>query len=254
MRATTREDWQGFWRRACAAGEYIVPKDAFYLMDRTKMARLRPLLPAPRARTLEVGAGSGRLSRFLAELGHEVCCLDFCREALEYAARGFAQEGLRATFVEGLAEELPFSTGHFDMVLSTGLLEHFEDPRPIVEEMVRVLRPGGLFYSDVVPKKFSLLRSLAFVRPLLGREVKPVFEMPFTKKDIEGFLRGAGLRGVTVFPAAIFPPQLPILRGWPIVPLSEALVARATEPLLRRLDGTILAEWLGFLYFAYGYK
>lgn len=40
------------------------------------------------------------------------------------------------------------------------------NPSPVVREMMRVLRVGGVFYSDIVPRKFSLFRSLDWVRQL----------------------------------------------------------------------------------------
>lgn len=218
------------------------------------MEYLLPLLPKFTKRTLEVGAGSGRLSRLLALRGYLTYCLDYSIEALTYARTHYEREGTQGVYVLGRAEYLPFNDNSFDVVFSTGLLEHFEDPMPIILEMVRVLKNGGVFYSDIVPKKFSLLRSLDFVRPLLGREWNPFFEMKFTKHDIIKFLKEAGLQDVTVFPAAIFPPRAPILRGYPLVPFCESLVARALTPILKCLDGTLMAEYLGFYYFAYGYK
>lgn len=252
MRSEKREVWQRFWKNAARLQRDFI--NAFYLMDRIKLAHLVPLIPEKNSKTLEVGAGSGRVSRFLAALGYNVWCLDYSEEALTYAVRCFQKDKVQGTFVEGKAEELPFADETFDVVFSTGLLEHFENPEPLVREMVRVLKVRGLFYSDIVPRKFSLLRSLDFVRPLLGREWNPVFEMKFTKQDIIKFLKDADLQDITVFPAAIFPPRIPILRGYPLVPFCESLVARALTPVLKYLDGTFVAEYLGFYYFSYGYK
>lgn len=218
------------------------------------MEYLLPLLPRFTERTLEVGAGSARLSRFLALRGYLTYCLDYSTEALTYARTHYEREEAVGVYVLGRSEHLPFDDNSFDVVFSTGLLEHFENPKPIILEMVRVLKNGGLFYSDIVPKKFSLLRSLDFVRPLLGREWNPIFEMKFTKQDIIKFLEDADLQDVTVFPAAIFPPRAPVMRGYSLVPSCESLVARALTPILKYLDGTLIAEYLGFYYFAYGYK
>lgn len=244
--------WDKQWKRTAASKNSF--KDAFFLMDQIKMEYLLPLLPKSTKRTLEVGAGSARLSRFLARRGYTTYCLDYSIEALIYARIRYEREGTQGVYVLGRAEHLPFNDNSFDVVFSTGLLEHFEDPTPIIFEMVRVLKNGGLFYSDIVPKKFSLLRSLDFVRPLLGREWNPMFEMKFTKQDIIKFLEDADLQDLTVFPAAIFPPRAPVMRGYSLVPFCESLVARALTPILTYLDGTLIAEYLGFYYFAYGYK
>ena len=223
-------------------------------MDQIKIEYLLPLLPKFAERTLEVGAGSGRLSRFLARSGLRTFCLDYSIEALVYARIHCEREGAQGVYVLGRAEHLPFDDNSFDVVFSTGLLEHFENPMPIILEMVRVLKNDGLFYSDIVPKKFSLLRSLDVVRPLLGREWNPMFEMKLTKRDIIEYLEDTDLQDVTVFPAAIFPPRAPIMRGYSLVPFCESLIARALTPILKYLDGTFAAEYLGFYYFAYGYK
>lgn len=252
MQCEKREVWQKFWENTAMSENSFV--DAFYLMDRLKLEYLLPLTPKPSKKTLEVGAGSGRLSMFLALKGCETYCVDYASEALDYAESCFKAVGAQGKFVEGRAEALPFKDESFDVAFSTGLLEHFENPMPIIFEMVRVLKEGGLFYSDIVPKKFSLLRSLDFIRPLLGRQWNPVFEMPFTKRDIIGFLEDANLRNVNVFPAAVFPPRAPILRGYHLVPLCESIIAQALTPLFKHFDGTIIAEYFGFYYFAYGYK
>ncbi|MBS3920889.1 MAG: class I SAM-dependent methyltransferase [Deltaproteobacteria bacterium] len=116
-------------------------------------------------KSLEVGAGSGRLSRFLAERGYRTTCLDFSPQALKLAKKYYDAANLIGEFIEGEAGDMPFYDGEFDVVFSTGLLEHFEDPMPIIFEMVRVLRIGGLFYSDIVPKKFgSFVKKLKWSR------------------------------------------------------------------------------------------
>ena len=252
MKSESLSTWKNHWEKTIAANSNF--KDAFFLMDQIKMEYLLPLLPKFTKRTLEVGAGSARLSRFLALRGCLTYCLDYSIEALTYARTHYERAGAQGVYVLGRAEHLPFDDNSFDVVFSTGLLEHFENPMPIILEMVRVLKNDGLFYSDIVPRKFSLLRSLDIVRPLLGREWNPMFEMKFTKQDIAKFLEDANLQGVTVFPAAIFPPRAPILRGYPLVPSCESLVARALTPILKYLDGTLIAEYFGFYYFAYGYK
>lgn len=50
--------------------------------------------------------------------------------------------------VQGDALTLPFRTDTFDLVLSQAVLEHVADPQACVDEMFRVLRPGGLLWVD----------------------------------------------------------------------------------------------------------
>ena len=51
--------------------------------------------------------------------------------------------------VVGDAHRLPFHDGVLDGIISTALLEHVEHPEPILAEMCRVVRPGGLVYVEV---------------------------------------------------------------------------------------------------------
>ena len=160
----------------------------------------------------------------------------------------------------GDAMEIPMRDNSLDIVLSTGLLEHFADPSPIVREMVRVLKPGGLFYSDIVPNKFSLFRSLdwaADVRHLLyPAQSRPetFYERSFTGDEIRTLLQASGLSSVTVFPAGVVPPYVPLLYRSRMLREAQVRLVDMTKRFWRMLDCTWIAEWLGFYYFAWGTK
>ncbi len=256
MAEAERRYWDGYWADSSPT---VRAATMTQILDRIKLDYLRPLLPMA-GRTLEVGAGSGRLSCWLAMSGYRTVCLDYSVPALAAARANYAAAQVGGWFVTGDGFRLPFSDGAYDVVLSTGLLEHFEDPTPIVGEMVRVLRAGGLFYSDIVPKKFSLFRSLDWLgqakRRLRGpREPRDTFyERSFTTAEIRTMLARCGLVDARVFPAGVVPPYLPLVYRSPrLRRLQVALVGR-TRALWRRLDDTWLAEILGFYYFAYGRK
>ena len=88
-------------------------------------------------RVLEDGCGVGMYLGKLAGSARQAVGLEIEHErALEARAR--AEQVLCAA-----GEHLPFPTGHFDLLLSHEVLEHVQDDRAAVSEMVRVLRPGG---------------------------------------------------------------------------------------------------------------
>jgi len=125
-------------------------------------------------------------------------------------------------------------------VLSGGLLEHFREPGPILAEMARVLRPGGLFYADVVPRKVSLYRWAE--RSRMARDehlAEGIYESDLGKSAWRELVRDAGLREVRVVSAGVYPPYT--MRD------NERLVWRYGR-LLRGLDGTPIADALGFFY------
>lgn len=125
------------------------------LFEIIKVEFLSKLFPK-KAKILEVGCGTAFVSLYFAKRGYEVTCLDINKSILEVAKKNFQKERAKGEFVEGDAEKLPFAKNTFDMVTSFGLLEHFEDPKIAISEMVRVLKPGGLFFTDIVPNRFSV--------------------------------------------------------------------------------------------------
>ncbi len=88
-------------------------------------------------RLLENGCGVGMYVEKLAEFGGDVIGLEFD------FARG-AEAHLRSSHIVNAAGEfLPFLEGSFDLILSHEVIEHVQDDRCAVAEMVRTLKPGG---------------------------------------------------------------------------------------------------------------
>jgi SAM-dependent methyltransferase len=91
----------------------------------------------PGARILDVGCGSGWSTDLLAEHGYDAIGIDLNPAAFEPPAR----ERLR--LVEGSGTAIPFSSGTFDATVAYQSLEHVPEPARMLDEMVRVVRPGG---------------------------------------------------------------------------------------------------------------
>lgn len=251
-----RRFWDGYWADEPPT---LTARTMTAVLDRIKLEYLGPILP-PAGRTLEVGSGSARLSCLLAMAGYRTVCLDISMKGLMAARANYSVGRVSGWFVAGDGFRLPFRDGTFEVVLSTGLLEHFADPSQVVLEMVRVLRPRGVFYSDIVPRKFSLFRSLEWVgrvkRALIGRaEPEEKFhERSFTAREILDLLERCGLVGARVFPAGVVPPYVPLLHRSRRLREAQFRLVERTRTFWKRLDGTRLAEWLGFYYFAWGTK
>jgi SAM-dependent methyltransferase len=113
--------------------------------------RMRPFLPAGRARILEVGCGTGGMSLYLASQGFEVTAVDreqYDPEALE-AARAFSRrESIRLDLNLADGAALPFREGTYDAVVCGNVVEHLEDPHGTLAEIYRVLVPGGVAFVD----------------------------------------------------------------------------------------------------------
>ena len=150
------EVFEGIWQNYLdTSGEPEFNAQQQLFAERKNEALLRILPPAP-ANVLECGSGSGEVSAFLAHHGYTVTLLDASPSALAFAEKRFHREGITGTFIQGNVYELPFTDGEFDIVMSFGLLEHFEDVAVVIREMSRVIRPGGMFFADIVTERFSV--------------------------------------------------------------------------------------------------
>lgn len=230
------------WERPLRHSELYFPhrRDIHNFVDLVKVRHLRPLLP-PDGIAAEVGAGSGRL---LIRLGQErryrLVALDYAPYSIRAVRENYMRAGLRGSAAFGDVRALPFRDGALSLVVSGGLLEHFRDPAPVIKEMARVLRPGGLFYADIVPRKVSLYRWAE--RERMAREehmAEGIFESGLRKAAWAQLVRDAGLRDVRIVAAGVYPPYT--MRH------HERLLWRYGG-FLRALDGTPVADALGFFY------
>lgn len=98
--------------------------------------------PAPDARVLDVGCGTGFATTALLERAGAVHALDQSVHQLEQAWAKFGKRG-PVSFYVGDAERLPFRDGAFDVVWSSGSIEYWPDPVATLAECRRVTRPGG---------------------------------------------------------------------------------------------------------------
>ncbi len=109
-------------------------------------------------RVVDVGCGAGIDSLIAGRMvgpSGEVVGVDMTPAMLQRARAGAAMGGFtHVRFHEGLAESLPVPDGWADVVISNGVLNLFPDKFAGVQEMARVLKPGGrLQIGDILVQK-----------------------------------------------------------------------------------------------------
>ncbi len=93
---------------------------------------------------LDAGCGTGYGSRMLADAGaREVVGVDIAQEVLDAVAPTMPATVRLET---GDLRQLAFADGTFDLIVCFEVIEHFEDPFTILDELVRVLAPDGLLF------------------------------------------------------------------------------------------------------------
>jgi ubiquinone/menaquinone biosynthesis C-methylase UbiE len=92
---------------------------------------------------LEVGFGMGTDLFQFASSGAIVSGVDLSPEHLRIARQRFSTYGITADLRLGDAEDLPFEDATFDAVYTFGVIHHTPDTQKAVDEIYRVLRPGG---------------------------------------------------------------------------------------------------------------
>jgi 2-polyprenyl-3-methyl-5-hydroxy-6-metoxy-1,4-benzoquinol methylase len=196
------DDWSLLYRRDSARtfGQFI---------QRCYFEDLWALLGQNRdAKCLEVGAGRGTTSMYLTAEGCDVTMLDLAPQSFIQAERNFRRENLPLPkLVAADARDTGLPSDSYDCVLSIGLLEHFDDPRPVLIETLRLLKPGGLAYHVVVPAipERKMLLTYALVSPwklpprnlknavnsLLGRKTRGTGRKPMlrTQHGTDNYVR-----------------------------------------------------------------
>ena len=160
--------WDDYWRNASERKPWdIISRTVFLALKRQAGGFAGKSV-------LEVGCGTGRISREVLRQGGQVALLDISAEALELAQEQFLRAGCDrcdVAFIRGTLFALPLAQSSFDIVWNAGVLEHFTDEEQYhaIQELVRVTKPGGKVIV-LVPYRYSPLYRLGkFVMEETGR-------------------------------------------------------------------------------------
>lgn len=158
---------------------------------------LLPVLPGDRL--LDMGCGAGRHAFEAARRGAHVVALDTDRSELDQVTAVFAAmaeageipDGASAMAVSGDATCLPFADESFDKVIAAEVLEHVPGDQAAMNEIARVLRPGGIAAVTVpawLPERVCWALSDEY------HEVPGGHVRIFTRAELVAKLERAGLR------------------------------------------------------------
>ena len=195
-------------------------------------------------KVLEVGCGAGvDLARF-ARGGAQVTGVDLATSAIDLARANFAQQGLEGDFRVADGEQLPFPDDTFDLVYAHGVVQYTANPRRLVEECRRVLKPGGQADLSGVQPRVVAERAVEADEGRLEHDDAPVllkFSIGEFRRLLEGF------REVRIVPER-FPVKSRLHGGWKGALYNGVFVGtfnalpKAAGPALRLAPARILRE------------
>lgn len=203
---------------------------------------------------LEVGAGIGTDLAQFAKNKAVVTDLDLSSGHLALAQENFKLRGLEGRFIQHDAEDMPFDDNTFDLVYSNGVIHHIPDTSKVVDEMFRVMKPGGqaiimvyaenskhywknIVFDEGIMKgllfKYSMDEIMSQTVEISKTDAKPLVKVYTAKRLKKLFKR---FEHVSVCKRQLTTSELPRLLRW--IPLNVAgplmgwnLILKAHKPL-----------------------
>ena len=139
---------------------------------------------------LDGGCANGTMTyQFLAMGAKEVTGVDLSPTPKE---KVFDEFGDSVNFVKASLLNLPFGNDSFDVVASTGVLQHTADPEKALSELIRVLKPGNTLYLGVYGR-FGLFSWALYVARIFT-VIIPIIQKDFVDRIIGAFGMGPLVR------------------------------------------------------------
>ena len=132
-------------------------------------------------KVIDFGCGTGFMINLMHDLFNEVHGVDITRDMMKQVDLSPNNIYLHET----IAENTSFECDMFDFATAYSFMDHLLDYKVFLKEVYRVLRPGGVFYSDLNPNR-GFIHAIGDAEKLLGRQSK---FSEIVKREIQGATR-----------------------------------------------------------------
>lgn len=180
----------------------VLERDLGLVLDQLQSSPTKPL------RVLDIGAGLGQMSLWLAKAGHDCTITDISPNMLDYAKAQAAKDNLNCTFITAPYQDLTslLVGQHFDLILCHALLEWVESPNEVLALCDALLTDGGVlslcFYNPASPVYRNLIMGnfnhLTHPKPANKGSLTPNHPVPYetvkTWLDDYRILHESGIR------------------------------------------------------------
>ncbi len=136
---TSKEFWDDTWIRK---PRLRIPSGLF--VGTRNIQKILASYISPGMQVLEIGCAPGKILSWVAKnLGAEVSGIDFSARGIDNAILLFQHLGITGNLKYEDIYETTFEEGKFDCVFSCGMIEHFNDPKQLIEMHVKLTKSGG---------------------------------------------------------------------------------------------------------------
>lgn len=156
-------------------------------------------------RLLDVGFGAGTLLEAARRGGWDARGVEVSKSAVEHV------RGLGFDVFCGTLQEAQYPDAHFDVVTASEVLEHVPDPQAVLNEISRVIRPGGLLWGTTPHGRGLSAKMLGLKWSVVS---PPEHLQLFSRSGMKKMLTEAGFRQARVATEGVNPYELlQALRG-----------------------------------------
>ncbi|MCF6361298.1 MAG: class I SAM-dependent methyltransferase [Cyclobacteriaceae bacterium] len=131
---------------------------------------------------LEIGCGEGRGVELLAPKVKSYTAVDKIEEVVENLSAKYP----KSSFIQANIPPLPFEDNSFDTIISFQVIEHIKDDSTYLEEINRILKPGGKAYISTPNIKMTLSRNPWHIREYTAQELTTLCENHFKLVEMKG--------------------------------------------------------------------
>lgn len=153
---------------------------------------------------LDIGCGGGFLTNFLAHHYDHIFGVDLSESSLSIARKYDSHK--KVSYQKADAYHLPFDEQEFEVVCVMDFLEHVEDPKKVLTEAARVLKPGGILLFHTFNRNFIswliVIKAVEWLVPKVPKNlhILRLFIKPRELKDILLSLQFTSLNWVGIRP------------------------------------------------------
>lgn len=152
---------------------------------------------------LEAGCGQGKFNFYLSHLGINTIGLDFSKETILFLKQWQKRNEFNLPFIEGDIKNMPFEDNSLSGYLSFGVMEHFiEGPKEAMDEMYRVMRPGGVAIITTPNNSWNVRRGNIkkgiknIIKKIFRKEIvkPPFFQYYYGPNKLKSLVEASGMK------------------------------------------------------------